>query len=93
MLNHYNLGSFLLWFLPEHKVFIDGRADSYGEVFVREYVDADMLSTNWVAIMEKYKVDWTLFGSEHALNRLLETNPGWRNVYSDGQVAIFTRDQ
>ncbi|MDH4209650.1 MAG: hypothetical protein OEV76_12295, partial [Anaerolineae bacterium] len=44
MYNLYHWGGYLIWRLyPEHKVFIDGRADVYGDAFIEEYLQVYQL--------------------------------------------------
>ena len=38
ILNHYNWGGYFIWKLyPEYRVFMDGRADVYGDTFMDEF--------------------------------------------------------
>jgi len=53
MFNQYTWGGYLMEVLPEHKVFVDGRTDFYGEPLIREFDDTAALRTNWPAALEK----------------------------------------
>jgi hypothetical protein len=91
-LNQYMWGGWLMWVLPEHKVFVDGRADFYGEELVKEFQAATALRPDWRAILDKYDVRWTLMPTEHRLNQALAvlTNQ-WDRAYSDPTATIYVK--
>jgi len=90
MFNQYLWGGYLLVALPEHKVFVDGRADFYGEALVREFDDTTHLRPNWYDALEKHHVTWTLMPTAHELNRALPLK-GWRQIYRDETATIYRR--
>jgi hypothetical protein len=88
--NSYNWGGYLLWRgIP---VFVDGRADVYGDAFLDEYVLAYQLRGNWRRPLERYGVEYVLIESGASLEALLEESDGWRRVYRDALAVIFERD-
>jgi hypothetical protein len=90
VLNEYSLGGLLLFSLDSPpKVFIDGRADMYGEEIFGDYVKIARLEPEFERLLEKYRVDWILFPESHPLIRYLVQTPRWQQVYTDGQVAIL----
>jgi hypothetical protein len=91
MFNQFVWGGYLLWELPDHKVFIDGRADFYGEALIREFSNTAALGTNWPATLAKYDVSWTLMPTEHRLNLALALLPGWHCAYSDEVAMVYSR--
>lgn len=90
MFNQYVWGGYLLAKLPEHKVFIDGRTDFYGEALVREFADTTALKTNWPVALAKYDVQWSLMPTRHPLNQALAL-AGWRCAYTDPVATIYRR--
>ena len=90
MFNQYLWGGYLLVALPEHKVFVDGRADFYGEKLVREFDDTTHLRPNWFTPLEDHRVEWTLMPTAHELNLALALKD-WRKVYSDETATIYHR--
>ena len=89
MYNSYNWGGYLIWEgLP---VFIDGRADVYGDAFMDEYVLAYQLRGDWRVPLEKYDVDYVLIESGASFARLLEEAPEWERAYQDEVAVIFVR--
>ncbi|NQU10685.1 hypothetical protein HQ590_07845 [bacterium] len=86
--NQYAWGGYLIRYLPEHRVFVDGRADFYGEDLVREFDDTTALRPNWRDPLVKYGVTWTLMPKDHRLNRAV-AELGWKQVYEDDVAVIF----
>lgn len=92
ILNDYNFGGYLIFrHIP---VFIDSRADMYGEKFV-----TDTLETVWLSrpgfeeLLEKYHIQSTLLPADAAAARLLDRLPGWNRIYSDDTAVVHVRDQ
>jgi hypothetical protein len=90
MINQYEWGGYLMEVLPEHKVFVDGRTDFYGETLLKEFSDVTALHTNWTQILDKYEVTWTLMPLEHRLNAALPLL-GWQAIYTNSATSIFRR--
>ena len=93
MFNLFIWGGYLMRALPEHEVFVDGRADFYGEDLIREFDAVTGLHTNWIQVLDKYKVRWTLMPSDHRLNLALALLPGWRCSYSDEVATVYSKAQ
>ncbi|HTS19222.1 MAG TPA: hypothetical protein VMP11_16720 [Verrucomicrobiae bacterium] len=91
MFNLYIWGGYLMYALPEHRVFVDGRTDFYGESLIRQYDDTSLLHTNWQQPLAQYRVDWTIMPTDHRLNLALALLPGWHCVYSNEVAAIFRK--
>ena len=87
--NSYNWGGYLIW--EGVPVFIDGRADVYGDAFMDEYVLAYQLRGDWRVPLEKYDVDYILIESGASFARFLEEAPEWEGVYQDEVAAVFVR--
>ncbi len=87
--NSYNWGGYLIW--HGLRVFIDGRADVYGDAFIHEYMLAYWLQGDWRVPLEHYNVDYILIESELPLARLLEERDEWVRVYQDRLAVIFVR--
>lgn len=92
MLNAYNYGGYLIWALPEHPVFIDGRADLY------EWSGVLPQFGRWATLQEdpnlllnKYKVSFCLLERGSAMAQVLPLLPVWKEVYSDKTSVIFVR--
>ncbi len=90
----YQYGGFLLWWLPETKIFIDGRMPAWrlGDRWIfRDYLDVRVADPPQVEILEKYSIDWALIQRESALARTVSGLPAWRKEYEDHKVVIYSR--
>lgn len=94
--NDYRVGGFLLWWLPEEKVFIDGRMPAWrlGNRWI--FYDYAALTT-WepleLGVLDKYGVDWAIVAVGTPLNQTLAKQLEWREVYLDAKVSIFVKRQ
>jgi hypothetical protein len=93
MFNQYVWGGYLMHTLPEHRVFVDGRTDFYGEALIRQFDATASLSTNWMDALVQYNVSWTLMPTTHRLNLALALLPGWKCVYSNQVATIFRKTE
>jgi hypothetical protein len=90
MLNDYWLGNYLMWALPEHKVFVDGRSDVFDwngvlEAFRRwAYLEEDPQ-----LLLDKYHVGFCILGSQSPLVHVIPHLRGWNKVYGDSVASVF----
>ena len=92
MYNLYHWGGYLIWRLyPDHKVFIDGRADVYGDEFIDEYLQVYQLRETWQEPLDRYDVGVVLVDQGSALSTVLGESVDWIRVYADSQAVIFVR--
>ena len=90
MFNEDGWGGYLILYLPEHKVFIDGRDDFYDETLLHEFTDVSHLTPAWENVLGKYHVGWTILPVQHPLNRILEMRMDWQLVFSNHQALVFS---
>jgi hypothetical protein len=90
LFNAYGWGGYLVWKLyPARLVFIDGRADVYGDALLEEYLRAENGESGWRATLDKYHVGAVMIRPDAALASLLVEDAGWEKVYEDKQAVIF----
>jgi len=93
MFNDDEFGDYVIYSsYPHYKVFIDGRLDMYGAKQLKEYFKVTNIERDWEKILEKYRIDWILFGSDTVLTRHLQENRNWRLIYADRTSSIFVRN-
>ncbi|MBI4402353.1 MAG: hypothetical protein HY581_12070 [Nitrospirae bacterium] len=92
--NDYGFGGFLLWWLPNEKVFIDGRMPAWRVGDRRIFYDYIAL-TNWeppaLGVLQKYDVDWAIVELGNPLNRALASQGDWQEIYKDTKVSIYVK--
>jgi hypothetical protein len=90
--NDYGYGGFLLWWLPEDKIFIDGRMPTWriGEDrILRDYVALTAVDPPDLTLLKKYSVDWAMVQKKTLLDQGLAREPAWFRVYEDRKVVIY----
>jgi hypothetical protein len=92
MYNTYGYGGYLIWMLPEQKVFIDGRGDLYedGGAF-GEYLEVADLKPAAFMVLRAHGIQSCLLESKEPLATVLATHPDWERRYSDGVSVLFVR--
>jgi hypothetical protein len=91
VLNSYGFGGWLIF--KGHPVFIDGRADMYGDAFVRRYLSiwrGDPAALDWS--LAQYGIDWTLLEPGDRLVKVMDARAGWRRMYADRFAVIHVRE-
>jgi hypothetical protein len=89
--NHYDWGGYLIWRLyPDARVFIDGRADLYGEHLLKQFADTFQLKGDWKQTLNQWHVKTVVVPANSALAEALSREAGWTISYEDRQATIFT---
>jgi hypothetical protein len=91
VLNDYAWGGYLIFEgIPP---FIDGRADLFGDSFLREYARAVAVlgPESLPALLERYRIEWTLLGKESPAVALLDRLPNWERRFQDDLAVIHVR--
>jgi hypothetical protein len=88
--NLYDWGGYLIWKLsPSVPVFVDGRADLYGEKFLNEYAATIDLKDEWKNTLQRWRVGTVLIRPDSPLAQELRSEPGWTVVHEDTVAIIF----
>ena len=92
LMNHYNWGGYFIWKLyPQYQVFVDGRADIYGDDFLDRLADMYYLTNNWKEEFAATNVCSVMLPPEAPLVAALREQSNWKTIYSDKQAIILTR--
>lgn len=99
MFNNFDIGSFLIWKMPEEPVFIDGRPEAYPADFIqRIYIPMQEHAATWERSADYYRVQYVFWDyddstpwSQKFVARML-ADPQWPLVYRDGHIMIFVRN-
>ena len=73
--------------------FVDGRAELYGDEFLRKYFDAINVTDSVAALrlLDDHKINWTILHPTAPLAKGLDATTIWRNVYTDQNSVVFVR--
>ena len=91
VLNSYSSGGYLIFRgIP---VFIDGRADMYGDALLKEHVEAlEARSAEGLEkLLDKYKIAWTLLEPGNSAVAVLDRHSQWRRLYADKAAVVHVR--
>jgi hypothetical protein len=92
--NRYGWGGYLIRRLHgTYPVYIDGRADVYGDEFLYEAFNSYDGGTGWFEPLDRLSIRTVLISPEAPLASLLRNDQEWLKVYEDDQAIIFTRSQ
>jgi len=90
--NEYGWGGYLIWRLyPDYRVYIDGRADVYGDAFLEEFLKIHDGGPDWREPLERQGIRTVIVKPDAVLARFLHEESGWSKVFEDSQAIIFTK--
>lgn len=89
---YYDWGGYAIWKLyPEYRVFVDGRADLYGDDLLHQFETAVQFRTGWRDILDSWKVEAILVPPSCALAQALLLDSNWHTAFSDSKAMILFR--
>lgn len=91
VLNDRAFGGYLIW--RQMPVFIDGRAELYGEKFTMAYYNALELKDigRFLGLLEEYRIDGVLLQPGTPAIGLLDHLGVWRRVHTDEAAILYVR--
>ncbi len=93
LFNSYDDGGYLIYRLaPERKVFIDGRADLYGDVFLKEFINIHNGTADWREKFDKYAIDYLICKKDAPIRQLLLEGNAFRLVHNDEWNSVLVRN-
>jgi hypothetical protein len=88
--NDYDWGGYLIWRLsPSARVFVDGRADLYGQFILDQYANTYGFKNNWKEGLRDWNIEMVFVPTDSALASGLRSAPGWRVAYEDSQATVL----
>lgn len=92
--NEYAWGGYLIWRLyPDYPVFIDGRADVFGERLVEQFIEVNNGKPRWRELLQQYGTQTVLVERDSAIASLLTNDGRWQKVFEDKQAVILVRKE
>jgi hypothetical protein len=100
LLNDYAWGGYLIWRFepdhPEYRVYVDGRADLYGDAFLLPFQKVYLAQESPDAILQREQINTVLLfsGAKLAdLFRIKSGNGSWILIYEDSRAVIFVHGE
>lgn len=91
LFNRYEWGGYLGEHRPAQQVFMDGRADVYGDALLQMYVSIISVEGDPQVILDRYRIDHAVFPPDTDLAAWFDASPQWERVYADATAAIWVR--
>jgi hypothetical protein len=92
IMNHYNWGGYFIWKLyPKYRVFMDGRADVYGDEFMTDFGACYYLTGNWRRPLERWNIRTLVLPPDAPLITALRSDSAWREIFADSQAVILSK--
>ncbi|MCF6278330.1 MAG: hypothetical protein L3J16_06245 [Anaerolineales bacterium] len=90
LFNSYNWGGYLTWNLRDYPVYIDGRADLYGDALIGEWWQVVRGGETAYQILDARQINLILLEPDYPLLKELPSR-GWKLLYRDGMAVIYGR--
>jgi hypothetical protein len=90
LFNAYNWGGYLTWELRQYPVFIDGRADMYGEEIIGQWFTIAGAEPGWQALLDQWQVNLILLEPWQPVVAQLPQE-GWQLLYEDDRSVVYGR--
>jgi hypothetical protein len=92
LFNSYGWGGYIIWRLyPQYLVYIDGRADVYGDNFIYTYLDVYRAQPGWEQTLGLNGVRLVLVEPESGLASAMRLSINWEIAYEDQMSVIFSK--
>jgi hypothetical protein len=93
MFNTYDFGGYLIHRLyPQRRVFVDGRADMYGDAFLEDYFAIHHGLPTWARRLDKYAIDYVICDRDAPIRQLLLARGDYRLVFDDKAGSVLVRN-
>jgi hypothetical protein len=87
--NNLNWGGFLMWYMPEYPVAIDGRNDLYGDELDKLFYLSQSADNSYTSDPYLNEAGVVLLDSDLPLAKILTVDPRFTLVYSDQIATVY----
>ncbi len=95
LFNRYEWGGFLIWQLPQFKVFVDGRMPAWSTPSPYTiYLETLQTQPGWQETLDQHQIKWILISPGTFMDLKLQPDPeifGWQEAYRDKISVIYRR--
>jgi len=89
--NALNWGGFLMWYMPEYPVAIDGRNDLYGDDLDKLFFNSQNAEASYVTDPYLNEAGVVLLGSDLPLAKILSVDQRFQLVFHDEIATVYAR--
>jgi hypothetical protein len=90
--NSFDWGGFLIFYMPEYPVSMDGRTDLYGDEMDERYWKTQEAEPSYSTDPYLNEAGLVLLENKHRLATVLITDQRFRVVYHDDIATVFARN-
>ena len=87
--NRYDDGGYLIWFMPQRKVFMDSRQDPFPEELVRAHIKAET-SGEYGVLFNQFEIQCAFVPADSLVAQRLRT-AGWVDRYHGPKWSVLAR--
>jgi hypothetical protein len=92
IMNHYNWGGYFIWKIyPDYRVFLDGRADVYGDQFMDQFAASYYLTDDWKMPLQQWGIRTLILPPDAPLITALQAGGGWTQIYADSEAVVMVK--
>lgn len=89
--NALNWGGFLMWYMPEYPVAVDGRNDLYGDDLDKIFFNSQNAEASYTTDPYLNEAGVVLLGTEMPLAKILSVDPRFQLIYHDDIATAYAR--
>lgn len=89
--NNLNWGGFLMWYMPEYPVAIDGRNDLYGDQLDQLFFNSEIAGKSYASDPYLNEAGVVVLDSQLPLAKVLTVDSRFQLVYRDAIATVFAR--
>lgn len=89
--NTLDWGGFLIWYMPDYPVAIDGRNDLYGDKLDEQFFSSEVGKQSYINDVYLNQAGLVLLQTRVPLVTLLLSDPRFRVIYQDQLATVFVR--
>jgi hypothetical protein len=87
--NRYEWGGYIGQHRPQQPIFMDGRADVYGDELLQMYVSIIGVRDDPQVIFDRYQIDYAVFPPDTPLADWFDASDRWERVHADGTAVVW----
>ncbi len=90
--NSFDWGGFLIFYMPQYPVAIDGRGDLYGDALVGQFHATEGAEASYATDPYLNESGFVILKNKVPLAQLLPTDPRFRVIYRDDLATVLARN-
>ena len=89
--NNLNWGGFLMWYMPDYPVAVDGRNDLYGDELDQIFYDSQSAEKGYLTDPYLNEAGVVVLDASMPLAKILTADPRFQLIYRDALAVVFAK--